>query len=396
MRGQIFSSTHSSSNLSSIIVQFAESIEASDSRTRLASDAHEIDMSEAVALVAVAEEKPFPFLLLPPEIRNQIYRYLYWWQGRRVAESREWLDTAVHPHLIHKRPYREDHPAGEFGPLVALMRTCRQLHTETVTFLYAPVYAVSNIRGFHSWNLRFFSDNGPARHLRHVRVEFGRLRYRFHRDIEPDPAPTIPQDDEVTCPNAMPYIESVLRALAQNATQLETLELSMRGQNSYPEVRSDGWPVKPEYSWMDSPVGLPGLVRGRGLLGKTLPTPPKPTEGEMSGILEFIAPGDSDMQGRVKQMIEESPICPVYLGGDFWKSVWFHIWFTNGQKLFWGKSMMDVLHSFSPTLRTVTVVGAVDRRWMVAVANLADVTVRAKTGREESEWITVSPGGAVI
>jgi len=51
---------------------------------------------------------------------------------------------------------------------------------------------------------------------------------------------------------------------------------------------------------------------------------------------------------------------------------------------------MDILKSFSPTLHTVSIVGVVDRRWMVVVANLINVTVQARNWRD-TEWVTVQP-----
>lgn len=262
------------------------------------------------------------------------------------------------------------------------------MYVETVTLLYAPTYALSNIRGFGNWNLRFLGDNGPAQHLRHVRIEFNRLRYRIrHQGGKFDPAPTMAADDMLSDPYAKPYTETVLRALAQSATQLETLEFTMKQRDPFRRlVDLFGWPPQPHYySWMDPPTALPPPLEGRI-------EPPYASEDVMNGILDFLAPNDEAMHSGIRNMIETE--AQYMTPGSIWESTWVRIWMINGQKLFWGGVMMDVFKAFSPTLRTVSIVGGLDMKWMAAVANLINVTVRAKDEWADAEWLTVQPGSA--
>jgi len=79
---------------------------------------------ETTLIPNMADEKPFPFLDLPPELRNQIYQCLFWFRGS------EGFENVVFPNyrLREGEKHEWGFPSciGEFGPLLPLMRTNRR------------------------------------------------------------------------------------------------------------------------------------------------------------------------------------------------------------------------------------------------------------------------------
>jgi hypothetical protein len=231
------------------------------------------------------------------------------------------------------------------------------------------------------WNAKFLGPGGPARHLRHVRIELSTFRgWRRYPDAE-DYKP----------------VESVLRDLAQNAVHLERLDINVHDlhildslmENSFSEDIGELLGLRlaaPEYSWADpDPTAqLPAFQSGDGQV----------TEEQLSSMAKFLAPASDALQLRILGMMEESYARngPYDTRSLFWLVVQ-RLQEAEAHKLFWRETMMDILKAFSPSPRVVGLVGRIDRKWMAAVANLVDVTVRAKTSDDGTDWIAVEPVG---
>ncbi|KAK3343630.1 hypothetical protein B0T25DRAFT_572634 [Lasiosphaeria hispida] len=329
-------------------------------------------MARARRLIAgrPIRRNPFYFLHLPGETRNQIYRDLFGEPAREVGDwhENELCDTSRV--FNHKRRLGGNNYSG----LLALMRTCRSLYREVSAFLYhqgrftlSTLAMASNI---------YFLLHGPGRHLRSVAVQFRESRL---------PAAHWPLD--VWEPiGDLPYEGRLLRAIAEKARRLEHLEIQTCA-NQHPHIPKGyvfkRWGVAvefPEYSWIDPPIRLTGLSAGE--------IPRYPTEEQLVAMLEHLAPGDDGKQVLMRGLIgyhfrpDESP--------SFWNMMRHELRQTTEQQLFW-QQMISVFEDMSPTLRTLDWVGVVDRKWMAALADVMNVTVRGRLTGNSDNWVTVEP-----
>jgi len=277
----------------------------------------------------------------------------------------------------------------------------KEVYTEAAAILYAPKYSLGNEYHHCIFNMKFLSPHGPARHLRHLRLDCSLFRLGG-----PTNYPGLfPEHREVGLSDAVPFYESVLRSLAQNARQLETLELALNPKIEHSPVidrfpvhgnEFHDVPVKPDRSWV-GPQLLVGFPEGHSFDR----VPPLPTEEQFGRILDFLASGEPAMQRVIRRKIEEGCAPPVveHRPGElphsfFWTSLFYFLWMINTERTLWTRVVMDVLRSCSPTLRVVSLVGRVDRKWMAAVADLKGVTVRANTDWLcQAEWVVVEPAG---
>jgi len=345
------------------------------------------------------QDDHFPFLLLPGEIRNQIYSYLYWWKSEPDHAG------GLAPFHIHANGN------GEFDDLLSLMRTNRreppfppdplsipaiplktpELNLETTPFLYSPLYHLyrdgrtpsGRPSATTSWTLRFLSPHGPARHLRKVCIQLGRVQYA--------------RDD---------WPRLVLSSLARNARQLERLDIMLHHLPHVYRMRVDGfWVWPPEYSWVDPPLEIPtavvcvsGSECGSGCGSESeSESVSSVTSGEdpFLPIVKFLAPRDEVRQGIIMTKINESIVGKPYrheLQGGFWDDVEARLVMLEEEKRFWGRMVIGIVEEFSSILREFNFVARVDKKWMAAVADAAGVRVRAKRKLTDSEWIVVEPG----
>jgi hypothetical protein len=223
-------------------------------------------------------------------------------------------------------------------------------------------------------NLSFLL-NGPGRHLRSVVVQFRSVNWW----------PTNSTEDEEE-EDSLSYEERVLKAVAIRARKLEHLEIHNEARHrlhmpkAYIYGRYGIVMDFPECSYMEPPLCLPGLSPGK--------IPQYPTDEQLAAVLEYLAPGDDGKQFAMREMISED-FKPNRR--SFWNLIWRELRATEAQKRFWGQKMFEMLKLLSPTLRTVDCLGVVDKRWMVAVADLLEVRVRGGLLNGLGDWITVHP-----
>ncbi|KAK0640618.1 hypothetical protein B0T16DRAFT_495502 [Cercophora newfieldiana] len=171
-------------------------------------------------------KKQFPFLQLPGELRNQIYRCLY---TRPCLEKDEAKDFVI-PH-----GWSQGVPMPKFRRLKPLMRSCRQIHSEIMSFLYDHKYKLD---GTKDWHVKFLLE-GPGRYLRDVHIEF-------------------PAVDASTLTAYRCLDLRVLEALAKIASpgRLEHLYLDFGPARIYHIPGKIPDPYTVQYSWVDLPQNL--------------------------------------------------------------------------------------------------------------------------------------------
>jgi hypothetical protein len=244
--------------------------------------------------------------------------------------------------------------------------------------------------------MRFLRDDGPSRFLRQVRVHLPIVLYECN---------AWPPDRRTWVGAYVynrPYHETVLHALARNARQLEILELHTLYKGvlrASDEHYVDGLSAsRADNSWVDPP--LPYLPPCYVPLKEC---PPPLAEEHLRPVLDLLAPGDVALQLRIRQKLEQAyahPTCNEVT--NFWTFLWGQLWSFDPQKIFWGGTIMEILKSFSPSLRIIRLRGRVDVKWMTVVANLTGATVEASTAAvrfladeiADSEWVVVQPARA--
>lgn len=226
------------------------------------------------------------------------------------------------------------------------------------------------------WNIDFLL-HGPGRHLRSVVVQFRNARLPGAHWWPVDVWEPI---------GDLPYEERLLRAIAEKARRLEHLEIRTIGRQHYPPIPRNSvlecWGVDiefPNYSWVDPPIRLPGLCAGE--------VPRYPSEEQLAAILDYLVPGDDAKQLLVKGLMGHDS-GPNRL--SFWDVIWRGLGQMTEQQLFW-QQMVSVFEDMSPTLRTLDWVGVVDTRWMTALADAMNVTVRGRLTNDSDDWVTVEP-----
>ena len=192
----------------------------------------------------------------------------------------------------------------------------------------------------------------------------------------------------------------MFRFLSQEATQLERLELDVYVSYTLVRIREDvinliGRPTPaPRFCWSD-----PLLMQSPPASGAASENPrraPCLTGEQLSPILEFLAPGDKSLQLTIRREIEGSLQGVQEPHGISWCDIWGRLRELDGYSVFLGRTLMDIFKVWNAALRVVVVIGPVDREWMTAVADLANVTVQAKKHFADPEWLTVRPAGASI
>ena len=194
--------------------------------------------------------------------------------------------------------------------------------------------------------------------------------------------------------------EPLFRFLSQEATQLERLELDFSVWYTLERIRSDVFDLirRPtpalQFCWSD-----PLLIQPTPTSGPASKSPrraPCLTGEQLSPILEFLAPGDKSLQLTIRREIEGSLQEVLEPRGISWCDIWGLLRELDGYRVFLGRTVMEIFKAWNAALRVVVVIGPVDREWMTAVADLANVTVQAKKGFAETEWLTVRPAGVSI
>lgn len=280
-----------------------------------------------------------------------------------------------------------------------------EIYDEVATILYTPKYSLSNEYHHCIFNMRFLSPQGPARHLRRLRLDCSMFRLLSGGSIN---YPGVHAEHrEVGLTDDVPFYESVLWAIARSATQLETLEPVLNPNVDYcpaidkyltEDLFYDCVPIKPDRSWI-GPWFLDGVADSPRINGRKTGPPALPTEEQFGLILDFLAHGEAEMQRAIREKIEEScapPVVELQLGElphyHFWTSLYFHLWTINAERRLWGGVTLDVIRGCSPTLRVVDLVGRVDKKWTEAVAEVKGVMVRANSDwLRQADWVTVEP-----
>jgi len=265
-----------------------------------------------------------------------------------------------------------------------------EIHTETTALLYAPTYAFygehsgpvaisPEARHMPSSNQRFLDATpGPARYLRDVRVTLGHISY--HRGTT-WPPPTTWNDDPLI------YIESFLQVLARSANCLQRLEVDVTGRNAA-QVRPQIWqcydlpaPTRFRHSWLDPPLYLgPVGPEGEEMVEML-------TERELLAVLEYVAPGEAALQGRIREKLYDSV---VHAPGPLKSCLWAHLFKLESQKIFMGYRLVGILKRFGPALRTFGVeMGGdqiVEEAWMAAVREKTGLEVRVAPIQGARYW----------
>lgn len=235
-----------------------------------------------------------------------------------------------------------------------------------------------------------FVLSGPGRQLRSVAVQ---SRDSRRSPVNQGPTDRVTGDDSDSGPEGegvLTYEERILRALAARAHRLEHLEIQVQATKARLHehrdfmVRRWGVPVEfPDYSYVDPPLPLPGLsVSPR----ETIPRK-YPTDEQRAAILEYLAPGDRGRQVLLEQKMRETRPGQASTGGRgiphyrvLWNVLRRELVVMEGQKLFLGRTILQALEGFGPSLRTVECVGIADTKWMGAVADLLGVRVCGRLG----------------
>lgn len=226
-----------------------------------------------------------------------------------------------------------------------------------------------------------FLLNGPGRHLRSVAMRF--------RD--PRVLPVYLPRESWEPIGLLAYEGRLLRAIAEKARRIEHLEIqTVKHHPPMPSGRMLRlWGVDvdfSEYSWIDPPYHLPGLSVGE--------IPQSPTEEQLAAMLECVAPGDDGKQTLMRGLIGDNFRHNHDPSSRFWSTMLHEVRQMTEQQLFW-QHMLGVFQDMSPTLRTLSWVGVVDRKWMAALANVMDVTVRGRLDRGFGGWVTVEPSSVI-
>lgn len=213
------------------------------------------------------------------------------------------------------------------------------------------------------WNINFLF-HGPGRHLRWVQLEMNDLTW------DPD-----------TTSDRGPFDIRLFSALAEAAVGLERLEILLRRETHLDGTRERPHIAVPDYSWMDPPLDLPD--------GPLEEYPFCPTEEQVRQMAAYVAQwaaNDAETRLQIEQKMKDSE--------EYRWHVWIRLLIIEDEKRLFGKRLLEILGEFSPTLRTIVVVGTVDTKWMAVVADLMNVTVRGRLveyGQEE--WVVVQPAG---
>jgi len=253
------------------------------------------------------------------------------------------------------------------------------LHSEILPLLYAPTFALFDSPHPYRWKSRnlkpqvlkfkalFLHDGGPARHLRHVRIQID-SPFPYPRTTGTWPPTTTWNDDP------MIDTEVLLWSLARNATRLERLDLEFSW--SFEKYFPKDWGLwvfegvirrlEEGFSWVEPLLGLdlsegaegsePGA--GRVML----------KERQVEGMLGLLAPGDDSLREAVKEAVEIG----TTRRGDLMLD---RLYLLECTKLFWGVRMLGILTGFSKTLKKVGLAAPVDERWNAKVREEVGVEV---------------------
>jgi len=204
--------------------------------------------------------------------------------------------------------------------------------------------------GVQSQNKQFILG-GPGKHLRRVQLNFDSIFFK--------------KAWKITLWGSRFSIQP-LNDLAHVAHRLESLEFNFRRPSTIfgyigEHQRGPDLALR-EYSWMDPPLELPD---------------------RLTGVVRYPSPGQIDRMAAVVRRLTTNTDAflesnlerfPEYRDG-----VWIRVLLIQEQKRFFSRKVLGFLKLLQArNLRTLSIVGTVDKKWMAAVANSTGLTVRAR------------------